>query len=143
VADEPRNPSEFTVDLRWTDFDGYGHLHSSGQVMVLENARARFLNSILAPGGQLEWVLVHFSLDIRSELREDEGKQAVCRIGLTEFGNTSLRIQESIESLSGRVVSEATCVVALWDQVAHATVELTSEQRSALESLGVPTRAPR
>jgi acyl-CoA thioester hydrolase len=136
-----RNGEIFDAQLRWTDFDAYGHLHSSGHIVLLENARARAFNSVLRPVlGDIEWVLVHLSIDFIGELRREEGRVATCRVGFESAGRSSMITREAVMSPSGQIVSRARAVVALWEPESRTTVELTNDQRAALASLGVADR---
>jgi acyl-CoA thioester hydrolase len=138
-AEPPSNALCFPCDLRWTDFDTYGHLHSSGHVMVLENTRTKFLETVFQEDP--DWVLVHLSLDLVGELRQTEGDRCSCRVGITAVGRTSLTTWEAIEAPSGAVVSRARAVVALWNPSSHSTVELSERHRAALDAIGVTARA--
>lgn len=141
MSEPPANAQAFEAELRWTDFDSYAHVHTSAHTVLLENARSRFLGSILsAPGERPEWVLVHLSLDFVAELPLKEGRAAICRIGIQSFGRSSLTTWEAVESISGRVASRAQAVIAFWDPAARTTRPLTVDEREALVALGVPQR---
>lgn len=141
MSEPPANAKAYEAELRWTDFDSYAHVHTSAHTVLLENARSRFLGSLLSPPGERpEWVLVHLSLDFAAELPLTEGRKAVCRIGVESFGRSSLTTWEAVESVSGRVASRAQAVIAFWDPVARATRPLTAGEREALVGLGVPQR---
>ena len=123
------------VELRWTDFDGYGHLHTSAQFVVIETARARYLNENLVPDGEvLDWVLVHVALSFVDELRWNEHRDVACRIAVEAVGRTSITLRESILA-SGRTVSHGSCVVARWNAAARKTESLSVAQRATLEHL--------
>jgi acyl-CoA thioesterase FadM len=138
-TEPPANALRFPCELRWTDFDTYGHLHSSGHVMVLENARAKFLETVFPEDP--DWILVHLSLDLVAELRQTEGYRCSCRVGVTAAGRTSLTTWEAIQAPSGAVVSRARTVVALWNPSSHSTVELSEHHRAALAAIGVAAHA--
>jgi acyl-CoA thioesterase FadM len=143
AAEAPANAVSFPCDLRWTDFDGYQHLHSSAHVVVLENTRARFINAVLrSTEVVVEWVLVHLTLDIVGELRPADGFRCQCRIGIESAGRSSLTTWEAIESPTGRVVSRARAVIVLWDPSFHSKVSLTADQRAALSDVGVAQSDP-
>lgn len=133
---KPRgNAVDLPAELRWTDFDGYGHLHTSAHVIPLENTRAKFLSSVLLPaGGSLDWVLARLSLDYLAEFRRDEGRRITCRVGTESIERSSTMTREALTSPSGRLLSRGQCVVALWDSSAG---ELSPDQRPVLLSLGV------
>jgi acyl-CoA thioester hydrolase len=141
VSDPPANAQAFEAELRWTDFDTYAHVHTSAHTVLLENARSRFLGSVLSPLGERpEWVLVHLSLDFVAELPLNEGREAICRIGIESFGRSSLTTWEAVEAVSGRIASRAQAVIAFWDPAARATRPLTADERAALITLGVSQR---
>jgi acyl-CoA thioesterase FadM len=116
-------------------------VHTSGYLVLLENARSKLITSVLSPDDEpLGWVLVHVSLDFLAELPLEQGRRAVCRIGIESYGRSSLTTWEAVESVSGQIASRARCVIALWDPAARATRALSTDERAALASLGVPQR---
>jgi acyl-CoA thioester hydrolase len=140
----PAHAARFPAQLRWTDFDAFGHVHTSAHQALLDNSRSRFLRSVLRPdGGPLGWVLVHVSVDYLDELRFECAYDATCLIGVESFGRSSITTIEALESPDGRIVSRARSVVALWDPEAHAKVALSPEDRERLASLGAEDRRDR
>jgi acyl-CoA thioester hydrolase len=136
-AKQSRGETVIPVELRWTDFDGYGHLHTSAHFVTLETARAKFLNSVLHPnGGTAEWILVHIEVDFVGELRWAAHEHASCRIAIEAVGTSSITLAESIEAPPGNVISHTRAVIALWDPVARRTLPLDDNQRASTAALG-------
>lgn len=125
-------PVSTPVELRWQDFDVYGHLHVVAHFAVLEQARNQFFDRVFQPRTTWDYVVVHLEIDFEAELKFFD-RTALCAITVAKLGSKSITTLEEIRSVDERVVSAARCVAVPWDRDNHTTRSLTPAEREALQ----------
>jgi acyl-CoA thioester hydrolase len=122
---------EVRIPIRWRDVDAYGHVNNAVFLTYLEEARDRLVEALF---GERAWdfVIVRVAIDYRSELRQND-REVVVRCGVTGFGSSSVRTQERVLAMDGRLAAEAASVIVARDSEAGSSRPLTEEERSILQ----------
>jgi acyl-CoA thioester hydrolase len=119
------------IEPRWTDLDPVGHVNNSVFLVYAEEARARYLHTVL-PDAWDSIVVVHNVIDYhRPVVQTDklEVTSAVEAIGTTSFTTVNV-----ISSATHRCATVRTVQVVLREDRA-ATRQWTAEERTALEEI--------
>lgn len=118
------------MQLRWNDFDRYGHLNHAIYHVFLAEGRLALMESLLGRD-TMEFVLVRVELDYRREVSPTEhGVVIVARIA--DLGRTSVTVEQQLLLEDGTVSAEGMSVVVAWDGEARAARALTDAERVAL-----------
>lgn len=123
------------IHVRWTDMDAYGHVHHATQIALIEDARNRWLDSVLAGDRTWDYAVVRVSFDYRGQLRYEDGP-ARCRFEVRSTGSASVTLGERLEDRAGRLISEGETVIVAWDQEHARSRPLTGRERAALAASG-------
>lgn len=118
-----------TVQMRWRDLDGLGHVNHVVVLTYLEEGRDAFL---AARGIERdEYVVGRCSVEFNGEI--DPGFEAVTvQCEVREVGAKSVTTHERILDHTGKPVVEATFHLVLWDPAVRATRAISDEERAAL-----------
>jgi acyl-CoA thioester hydrolase len=122
---------EVRIPIRWRDVDAYGHVNNAVFLTYLEEARDRLVEALFGEGAW-DFVIVRVAIDYRSELRQSD-REVVVRCGVTGFGSSSVRTQERVLAMDGRLAAEAGSVIVARDPEAGSSRSLTEEERSILQ----------
>jgi acyl-CoA thioester hydrolase len=124
---------ETRIEIRWRDMDAFGHVNNSVYLTYLEDARDRWLESVLGDGGSLwDFVLAHVGIDFRSELRQRD-RAVVVRCRLARIGNSSIGTREEIFREDGTLAAEAEAVLVARNMGERRSRPLTADERVAFE----------
>jgi acyl-CoA thioester hydrolase len=125
---------EKTIEIRWRDLDGYGHVNHAVYVTYLEEARDEWLSRTLAPDSAgWDHMVVHLSVDYRRQLtRADDRVVVACEA--SELGSSSVTTREVLRTGAGDVAAEASAVVVALDPSTGRSRPLTAEERAALRT---------
>lgn len=117
--------------LRWADTDALGHVWHGTHVALIEEVRTAWLNRATGvETGIWDHVIVRIELDLRGELRYDDGfVTTTCRGA--GCGRTSVRSVEQVMAPSGEVIAQARSVVVAWDPALRNTRPLTAAEHAA------------
>ena len=120
---------EHPVSVRWRDTDALGHVNHAVFLTYLEEGRDAFY--LRAFGSDPSYVVVRIELDLRAEVRREDG-QVVVQIAVVRIRTASLTTTETILSSAGEVVASGRIVTVRWDAEAHKAVPFSSAERAAL-----------
>lgn len=120
-----------SVQVRWPDLDGLGHVNHSTVLAYLEVGRDAVFASCGISGE--DYVVRHCEIDYRGELRPS-GSHVEYQFEGANLGRTSIRTVERLLDSEGHCVVEAIFTLVMWDQGARASRELTANERSELSS---------
>lgn len=124
---------EKTIEIRWRDMDALGHVTNSVYLTYLEEARDEWLEKVFGrPESILDFVIVHASIDFRSELYLEDDV-VITRCSLREIGRSSIRVAQEIAKLDGTLAAEAEVVLVARSSDHVDSRALTELERSALE----------
>jgi acyl-CoA thioester hydrolase len=131
---------EKTIDIRWRDYDAFGHVNNSVYLDYLEEVRDEWLELALGRhGSSWDFVLVRVAIDFRRELLVDRDKsvRVTCRLG--HVGRSSVRTREEVRAADGELAAEAEAVLVARNRGESQSRPLTAEEVAAL---GAPESAP-
>ena len=122
--------STHTVQMRWRDLDGLGHVNHTVVLTYLEEGRDEFLKGHGI--GRDEYVVGRCEVTYNDELDPADGAVEVqCEVG--RVGGSSLETTERIVDRDGRALVEAAFGLVLWDPARRASRPLTAAERVSLE----------
>ena len=104
---------EKTIEIRWRDFDAFGHVNNSVYLDYLEDVRDEWLElAVGRTGSSWDFVLVRVAIDFRRELLVDRDKSVLVRCRLARLGRSSVHTLEDVRTPDGELVAEAEAVLA-------------------------------
>ncbi len=125
------NATGHSVQMRWRDLDGLGHVNHVVVLTYLEEGRDAFL----AEHGidRDEYVVGRCSVQFNGEI--DPGFEAVTvQCELRELGTKRISTRERVLDHAGNAVVEASFDLVLWDPAARASRPISDVERAALLS---------
>jgi len=124
------NELEHSVQVRWQDLDGLGHVNHAVVLTYLEEGRDAFLR---AHGIDRDnYVVGRCSIAFNGEVPAGRPDVAV-RCGTTALGRKSVTTAERIVDAGGENVVEAEFSLVLWDPEARASRLITDAERASLD----------
>lgn len=126
---------EKTIELRWRDFDAFGHVNNSVYLDYLEEVRDEWLERALKKqGSSWDFVLVRVAIDFREELMVDHDKRVVLTCELDHLGRSSVHTREQVRRDGGELAAEAQSVLVARDRGASRSRPLSAQEREALSA---------
>lgn len=133
-------PHVKTIELRWRDFDAFGHVNNSVYLDYLEEVRDEWLERALGGNGSSwDFVLVRVAIDFRRELLVDREHSVLVSCCLDRLGSSSVHTREEVRMADGELAAEAQSVLVARNRGETRSRPLTAEERAAL---GEPEAAP-
>lgn len=116
------------VPLRWSDFDGLGHVSHTAMLVLLEAGR----DPALAAHGisSADYVVAHCEVTYRAEIAAGTTEVDV-ECAVNGMGRTSITTDERIVS-GGTTVVEARFTLVLWDGVRRRARPISDAERASL-----------
>ncbi len=131
---------EKRIELRWRDFDAFGHVNNSVYLDYLEEVRDEWLERAIGKqGSSWDFVLVRVAIDFRRELLVDRDHWVITRCGLARVGRSSVHTREEMRTPEGELVAEAESVLVARNQGETRSRPLTPDEVAAF---GTPEGAP-
>ena len=125
------------VALRWSDFDGLGHVNHAVVLTYFEEGRDAWLRAHGIP--REEYVVGRCTVNFVREVRPDAGTVTM-RCSAVAVGTKSLTTRETLTDQDGEVLAEAEFGLVLWDPARRATRPITDTERASLtRSMEVPS----
>jgi acyl-CoA thioester hydrolase len=124
-------PAGFKIDLRWTDFDAYGHVHLGAHVMLMDVGREKFLREQLGGLLSFDYFIVHAAVDIVGQITVAD-ERVYCQVEVAELGTSSVNTSERLITEGGTVASTGSCVLVAWDRGRDERRPLSEKERRAL-----------
>lgn len=129
----PAEHLEKRIDIRWRDYDAFGHVNNSVYLDYLEEVRDEWLELALGKdGSSWNFVLVRVAIDFREELLVDRDKSVLVSCRLDRVGRSSVHTREQIRRSGGELAAEAQSVLVARDRGASRSRPLSEEEREAL-----------
>ena len=125
------NVTGHTVQMRWRDLDGLGHVNHVVVLTYLEEGRDAFL----AEHGihRDEYVVGRCSVQFNGEI-DPEFEAVTVQCELRELGTKRISTRERVLDHAGNAVVEASFDLVLWDPAARASRSISDTERAALLS---------
>lgn len=121
--------SSHSVQMRWRDLDGLGHVNHVVVLTYLEEGRDAFLAEHGV--GRDEYVVGRCSVSFNGEIDPAFGSVTV-QCSVSELGHKSVTTEERILDHAGDVVVEASFGLVLWDPVRRSSRPITEGERASL-----------
>lgn len=121
-----------TIDLRARDLDYLGHVTETVHVELIEEARFRLMQTIMANDEPIYVVAAH-SLNFRRELRLAEGPVKVT-VDVLHIGKRRIETVEQILTASSELRTESNATLVAWDTATRRPRDLTELERERLGS---------
>ena len=125
------NATGHSVQMRWRDLDGLGHVNHVVVLTYLEEGRDAFL----AEHGidRDEYVVGRCSVQFNGEI-DPEFEAVTVQCELRELGTKRISTRERVLDHAGNAVVEASFDLVLWDPAARASRSISDTERAALLS---------
>ncbi|HLY50038.1 MAG TPA: thioesterase family protein [Solirubrobacteraceae bacterium] len=131
---------EKRIELRWRDFDAFGHVNNSVYLDYLEEVRDEWLDETIGKhGSSWDFVLVRVAIDFRRELLVDRDRRVLLSCCLAGTGRSSVRTREQVRTPEGELVAEAESVLVARNRGETQSRPLTPAEVAAF---GVPEDTP-
>ena len=124
-----------TLQVRWADFDQYGHVNNVKYIEYAQEARILFIRSRFGPFGlgNLPQVVRRVEIDhLRPVLRDSTTVDV--EIEVEHVGTTSYQIRQTILDAAGEICAVLRVVMVAYDSTTSTAVEIPSGVRNVLES---------
>jgi acyl-CoA thioester hydrolase len=129
---------EKQVEIRWSDVDGFRHVHHAAYVVFFEEARDEWLELLLGTGPSLmDFVIRRLEIDYLAQARHEDHAVNVT-IALDGFGRSSIRTREELRLAAGGPIATARCVLVQIDAAGAASMPLSEDLRRRLAALQEP-----
>jgi acyl-CoA thioester hydrolase len=126
-----------SVQMRWRDLDGLGHVNHTVALTYLEEGRDAFLKSHGIERD--EYVVGRCSVDFKGEIDPSFGTVTV-QCAVSGLGTKSVTTSERILDHDGRVVVEAQFGLVLWDPARRGSRPISDAERASLAPGGEAAR---
>ena len=139
--DEALDAGKFrcTLQVRWADFDQYGHVNNVKYIEYAQEARILFIRSRFGPFGlgNLPQVVRRVEIDhLRPVLRDSTSVDV--EIEVEHVGTTSYQLTQTILDSAGEVCCVLRVVMVAYDTSTSTAVEIPSGVRNVLEAAHQP-----
>jgi acyl-CoA thioester hydrolase len=134
-----------TIEIRWRDLDGLGHVNNAVYLTYLEEARTAWVSRHLPEASaRFDYVLARCAIDYRSQVTLDDGHVEV-EVDLLRIGRTSVSLAERI--LAGparRLAAESQAVIVRydWEVGAPCPIDPAIASILAASTAETPSQAP-
>ena len=120
-----------TVQMRWRDLDGLGHVNHTVVLTYLEEGR----DAMLREHGiaREEYVVGRCSVSFADEIDPAFGSVTV-QCAVRELGRSSMTTDERILDRDGSVLVEAEFGLVLWDPERRGSRPISDKERASLAS---------
>ncbi|AWH95001.1 acyl-CoA thioesterase [Dietzia psychralcaliphila] len=128
-----------TLQVRWADFDQFGHVNNVKYIEYAQEARILFVRSRFGPFGlgNLPQVVRRVEIDhLRPVLRDSTSVDV--EIEVEHVGTTSYQIRQTIFDAAGEVCCTLRVVMVAYDSSTSTAVEIPTGVRHVLEAAHQP-----
>lgn len=129
-----------TVDLRWSDFDRFGHVNNAAFIEIAQEARLAFAEDQFRERGyEIPAVFVrHLEVDYLRAILPDTTKVVVETL-VTRLGNTSFTTRQEVKDRTGRVCCVVECVQVTVDLQTATPRSISKVERKVLSRVSEST----
>ncbi|WP_018117748.1 acyl-CoA thioesterase [Corynebacterium mastitidis] len=122
------------VELRWSDFDRFGHMNNAQYVEIVQESRVQFsLDNFVARGLPMPMFVVrHLEADYRIPLVPGPSKKVLVESTVVKVGTTSFTTRQEIKDDQGRTACVIDCVQVALDGETLKPREITEEEARIL-----------
>lgn len=122
------------VDVRWSDFDRFGHINNVSYIELAQEARNIFaVEEFVGRGLPVPAVFVkHMEVDYLRPILPDTTQVRVSTV-VTHIGNTSFTTRQSVFDRNGNECAIVTCVQVAVDVATSMPRPITSNEAKVLQ----------
>lgn len=122
------------VELRWSDFDRFGHMNNAQYVEIVQESRVQFsLDNFVVRGLPMPMFVVrHLEADYRIPLVPGPSKKVLVESTVVKVGRTSFTTRQEIKDDQGRTACVIDCVQVALDGKTLEPREITEEEARIL-----------
>src|SRR5436305_760320 len=117
---------ELTIATRWPDFDALGHLNHAAYHVYLDEARDDALRKTVGDITQWPNVVVHASIDYRSEVPLGT-REVIVHTRIASVGRSSVHFEQTITTPNGGLAADARAVLVAWDPATRRSREIRDD----------------
>ena len=124
------------VQLRFSDFDAYGHANNSAMQSFYDLGRAAYLAKVISPDFYTQpqsLLVVSYTTDFLRQVKF--GLQVEVRVAVTRIGNKSLGMLMAIVDSDGNVCSVSESVMAGYDKRSESSTPILPEWRQRIQQI--------
>lgn len=128
-------PFRCTLQVRWADFDQYGHVNNVKYIEYAQEARILFVRSRFSPFGvgNLPQLVRRTEIDhLRPVLRDSTSVDV--EIEVEHVGTTSYQLRQTIIDAAGEICCVLRVVMVAYDDSTSSAVEIPQSVRHVLEA---------
>lgn len=124
-----------TLQVRWADFDQFGHVNNVKYIEYAQEARILFSRSRFSPFGlgNMAQVVRRTEIDHLRPVLRDSATVDV-EIEVVHVGKSSYQIQQTILDAAGEVCCTLHVVMVAYDIATSSSVEIPAHVRGVLEA---------
>lgn len=126
---------EFAVEVRWDDFDRYGHVNNAVYIEYAQEARLAFASDFFGAASSLPVFVRHVEADYNRPILPDTTSVRV-KTEVVKVGNTSFTTRQDIMDRHGSVCCVVTSVLVVVD------VQTSTPRAITQQELGILTQNP-
>ena len=122
------------VELRWSDFDRYGHMNNAQYVEIVQESRVQFsLDNFVARGLEMPMFVVrHLEADYRIPLMPGTTNKALVESTVLKVGRTSFNTRQEVKDDRGQTTCVIDCTLVAIDPKTLKPREITEEEAKIL-----------
>lgn len=121
------------VEVRWSDFDMYGHMMNANFVEVAQEARLAFAREhIFGRGLDFIAFVRHLDIDYLLPIKWDNESEVTVESSVSRVGNTSYVTHQVIKDHRGNVACVVDCTQVTIDPQTQRPRPLSDEEKDAL-----------
>ncbi len=124
-----------TLQVRWADFDQFGHVNNVKYIEYAQEARILFVRSRFSPFGlgNLPQVVRRCEIDHLRPVLRDSATVDI-EIEVVHVGTSSYQIKQTIFDAAGEVCCTLRVVMVAYDTSTSSAVEIPASVRHVLEA---------
>ncbi|WCL81320.1 thioesterase family protein [Saprospira sp. CCB-QB6] len=120
----------------WGDMDAFGHVNNVQYLRYFETARVKYFEELMTGEkgkGPVQPVVANLSADYKAPVTYPDTLEV--RLGVTEMGNSSLKMRAEMYSSKGYLAVVAHCSIVMFDFVKKRPARISDELRQFIEEL--------
>lgn len=121
------------VQVRWSDFDRYGHMMNANYIEIAQEARLLFAkDTFYSKGIEFASFVRHLAVDFRAPITGVDIVALRVETEIVEMGNTSFTTRQRIFDQHGKVSCVVDCVQVVVDQRTSQPRPIADAERAIL-----------
>ncbi|AFC26655.1 acyl-CoA thioesterase [Saprospira grandis] len=122
--------------VAWGDMDAFGHVNNVQYLRYFETARVKYFEDLMTGEkgkGPVQPVVASLTADYKAPVTYPDTLEV--KLGVTEMGNSSLKMRAEMHSAKGYLAVVAHCSIVMFDFVKKRPARISDELRQFIEEL--------